>query len=198
MGITILYQDVQFTRLHFFLSFYFIFIFDNFRFPTDPSDRIWKSESNSGPTTKPLQGGDAKVVNYIANVGVPLEVLQTALTDPNRLDFPFNDLDTGDFKYRVILYFLELDKTVQPGARLFDIYINNDKKETRFDILGNGSNYKELSFDVRANKVLNLSLVKASGSSLGPICNAYEIFRVFPWKQETVSIDGKFKFATTY
>ncbi|PON97099.1 Receptor-like kinase [Trema orientale] len=163
---------------------------DIIRFPTDPSDRIWKSDNISGSTSKPNQVADAKVVNYNANVGVPLQVLQTALTDPNRLEFSPDDLDTGDFQYRVILYFLELNETVQPGSRLFDIYINNDKKEMSFDILGNGSNYKELSFDVNANGVLNLILEKSSGSSLGPICNAYEIFQVFPWEQETSPNDA--------
>ncbi|XP_062100824.1 nodulation receptor kinase-like [Humulus lupulus] len=158
---------------------------DIIRYPTDPSDRIWKSEPSFEPTSKPNQVADAKVVNYKANPGVPLLVLQTALANPNRLDFTQNDLDTEDSTYRVILYFLELNQTVQPGARLFDISINNEEKETRFDILGNGSNYKELSFDVKANGFLNVTLVKASGSSLGPICNAYEIFQVLPWEQET-------------
>ncbi|XP_060970362.1 nodulation receptor kinase-like [Cannabis sativa] len=158
---------------------------DIIRYPTDPSDRIWKSEPGSDPTSKPNQVADAKVVNYKGNVEVPLQVLQTTLANPNRLEFTENDLDADDSMYRVILYFLELNQTVQPGTRLFDIFINSEEKETRFDILGNGSNYKELSFDVNANGFLNVTLVKASGSSLGPICNAYEIFQVFHWEQET-------------
>lgn len=178
-----------------FILFYLFLFLINFRYPTDPSDRIWKSEPISGPTSQPKLVADAEVANYIATVGVPLQVLRTALTDPERLELPSNDLETGD--YRVILYFLELDKKVQPGARLFDIYINNEKNVSKFDIWEKGSNYKKLNFDVKANGLLNVTLVKASGSSLGPICNAYEIFQVFPWKQETSPNDGKFKFATT-
>lgn len=127
-------------------------------------------------------------------MSAPLQVLQTALTDQNRFELFHNDLDKGDHQYRVILYFLELKTTVFPGQRVFDIYLNNERKESRFDIQGGGSNYKEVSFDVKANGFLNLTLVKASVSGLGPICNAYEIFQVFPWVQETSPNDCKFHF----
>ena len=142
---------------------------------------------------------DAKVLNYKGNVRAPLQVLQTALVNPDLLQFSHKDLDvdddTGDFPhYRVILYFLELENTVQTGQRLFDIQINNETKYTNFDIWGDGSNYKEVVLDVKANRVLNVSLVKASGSLFGPICNAYEIFQVLPWVQETNTSDGKFYF----
>lgn len=70
-------------------------------------------------------------------------------------------------------------------------YINNVKLIRNFDILANGSNYKEIVLEVKANGSLNMTLVKASGS-FGPICNAYEILQVHPWVQETNQKDGAF------
>lgn len=127
---------------------------------------------------------------------VPLQVLQAALTDPHRLEISRNDLDIQDYEYLVFLYFLELDKTVRPGQRAFDLYLNDERKPT-LDILGNGSNYKEIVFNVKANGFLNVTLIKASGSVFGPLCNAYEILQVHPWAQETSSEEGKFDFSST-
>lgn len=78
----------------------------------------------------------------------------------------------------MFLYFFELNKTSKRGDRVFDIYINNEKVKENFEILANGYNYKEVVWDVRANGSLNLTLIKASGSLFGPICNAYEILQV--------------------
>lgn len=124
---------------------------------------------------------------------VPLVVLQTFSTDSERLEIFHDDLDLGDFEYRLSLYFLELDKTVQPGQRVFDIYLNNDLRSS-IDTLANGSNYKEAVFNFRANGSLNLTLIRASGSVLGPICNAYEIFQVHVQAEGTGKTDGNLKF----
>lgn len=92
----------------------------------------------------------------------------------------------------MFLYLYEVNQTVQAGQRVFDIYLNNELQQSRFDVSGNGSNYKELAFTVTANGFLNLTLVKAPGSENGPLCNAYEILQVLPWVQETNQSDGKF------
>ncbi|TQE14283.1 hypothetical protein C1H46_000202 [Malus baccata] len=84
---------------------------------------------------------------------------------------------------------LPVDRTVQTGQRVFDIFPNDEIKEGRFDVSGNGSNYKELAFTVMTNGSLNLTLVKVSGSENGPICNAYEILQVLPWRPETTKSD---------
>ncbi|KAK9990911.1 hypothetical protein SO802_025896 [Lithocarpus litseifolius] len=68
---------------------------------------------------------------------------------------------------------------------MFDIYINNVTIKGTFDILANGSNYREVIWDFMANGSLNLTLSKASGSAFGPICNAYEILQNITRVQET-------------
>ncbi|KAG6646933.1 hypothetical protein CIPAW_07G042800 [Carya illinoinensis] len=124
-----------------------------------------------------------EIISPITNATAPLKVLQTALNHSERLEFR-EDLDKNHSDYHVILYFLELNGNVKSGERVFDIYINNDKLRQNFDILANGSNYKEVALDVKANGSLNMTLVRVSGI-FGPICNAYEILQVHPWVQET-------------
>lgn len=124
---------------------------------------------------------------------MPLKVLQTAVTDPNRLELIQSQLPQEIYNYSLILYFLEFDATVKSGQRVFDIYLNDEKKHENFDILANGSNYKELAFHLAGNGSLNLTFVKVSnGFNLGPICNALEILQVRPWVQPTDQSDGKF------
>nr|CAK32638.1 putative symbiosis receptor-like kinase [Datisca glomerata]CAP62376.1 symbiosis receptor-like kinase [Datisca glomerata] len=156
------------------------------RYPDDPSDRIWKPLSNPDPTISSISSPNINVLNYNATVDIPLPVLQTALTHSTQLVFLHSDIETEAYEYRVFFYFLELDETVKPGQRVFDIYINDEKQASGFDILANGSNYKQSVFTVLANGSLNLTFVKSSdGSPLGPTCNAYEILQVRPWIQET-------------
>lgn len=163
-------------------------IFGNYRYPEDKYDRIWKPASS---LYSPAANSGVTIHNNV-NTTLPLNVLQTAVTDSTRLEFLQNDLDNGDYNYTVILYFLELNDSVRIGQRVFDIYINNEKKADNFDILAKGSNYGELVFNVTAKGSLNLTLDKGSnGSELGPICNAYEMLQVRQRDQETDYNDGK-------
>lgn len=156
------------------------------RYPKDPNDRKWD------PTDTP-QGtsfSNSSTISALnANLTVPLQVLQTAQTHPERLEFLHSDLDKGDYSYYVFLYFLELNESVQARQRVFHIYINNESKHESFDIWANGSNYRNHVLSVRATGFLNLTLIKANGSELGPICNAYEILQVHPRVQETLQED---------
>lgn len=120
-------------------------------------------------------------------------MLQTALNHSERLEFIHNDLDTEEYNYHLFIYFLELIESVDPGERVFDIYINNVKKQADFDIMADGSKYRAAAFTFTTNGSFNLTLVKVSEKSLfGPICNAYEIFQVRPWIPGTNQEDGKF------
>ncbi|XVE83021.1 hypothetical protein DITRI_Ditri16bG0053100 [Diplodiscus trichospermus] len=151
------------------------------RYPEDRYDRIWKPASSLySPTNSTVN------IEINVNTTVPLKVLQTAVTDSNLLEFLQDGLDDGIYSnYTVILYFLELNDTVtRIGQRVFDIYLNNERKEQNFDIVANGSKYREVVFIVTAKGSLNLTLVKVSnGSEFGPICNAFEILQVQPWNE---------------
>ena len=74
---------------------------------------------------------------------------------------------------------------------MFDISVNSEIKEGRFDILDGGSYYRYTVLNVSANGSLNLTLAKASGSEHGPLLNAYEILQARSWVEETNQTDGK-------
>ncbi|XP_020217867.1 nodulation receptor kinase [Cajanus cajan] len=156
---------------------------DEIRFPIDLSDRIWKATSI--PSSALLLSNNASNFDLKSNVTPPLQVLQTALNHPERLQFNHSGLDIEDYVYRIFLYFLELNSTVKPGKRVFDIYVNGELKKERFDILAGGSNYTYTVLNVSANGLLNITLVKASGSEFGPLLNSYEILQMRPWIEET-------------
>ncbi|KAK4263033.1 hypothetical protein QN277_028512 [Acacia crassicarpa] len=149
---------------------------DDIRYPNDQSDRIWKATSRS--SFSPIPSSNATISSHnAANSTPPLQVLRTALTHSERLEFIHNDLDPGNSEYRVILHFLELNNGVGPGKRVFDIYVNGVIQEPKFDIFGGGSNYRRAVLNFSANSSLNLTLSKTSGSENGPLCNAYEILK---------------------
>ncbi|XP_024977871.1 nodulation receptor kinase-like [Cynara cardunculus var. scolymus] len=157
---------------------------EEIRFPQDPYDRIWKPDSDldqNGNSTS-LDNRNIIVLNGTKMLP-PIQVLQTARTHPERLEFQHN-LNSGN-KYILYLYFLELNASVQAGQRVFDIYINDEKRQ-QIDVISSDSNYRTTVMHFTANKFLNLTIRKASnGSQLGPICNAYEILQVYPLLQAT-------------
>lgn len=130
--------------------------------------------------------------NNNTSVSVPLKVLQTALAHSHKLEFIHDDLDTGNYyQYLIYFYFFEFNTTVQTGQRLFDIFINNVREISDFDVLANGSNYQEVYLSVTTNENLNFTMVKVPGRSMyGPICNAYEILQVRQLSQETKPNEG--------
>lgn len=132
------------------------------------------------------------VISNSSAILPPIQVLQTALTHPERLQFLHN-FDAGFYEYELYLHFLELNDSVKAGNRVFNIYINNEKKQ-EIDILGSGSRSRTVVLNFVANKTLNLTMTKVTnGSQLGPICNAYEIFQVRSLVQDTAQEDGKLK-----
>ncbi|KAK1383128.1 Nodulation receptor kinase [Heracleum sosnowskyi] len=153
------------------------------RYPDDLFDRIWRPEpGDNNVTASPMT--NIAIVNA-SRALPPIQVLRTALTHPEQLQFLHNNLDTGFYEYELYLYFLELNESVQAGQRLFNIYINGHKV-AEMDIMAFGSRYRMLVLNFTANGALNLTMIKAAnGSQLGPICNAYEILQIRPWIQGT-------------
>ncbi|XP_068657022.1 nodulation receptor kinase-like [Aristolochia californica] len=155
---------------------------EQIRYPTDPNDRIWSIDKKPGGNL--VQPSSNSISIYPTNSSnVPIKVLETAVTHTERLQFLFNDSGYIHYeRFHVCLYFLELDPLIAVGQRVFDIYANGEKMRGSFDIQENNtSNYKELVFAVPNNNgFLNITLLKNSTIPLaaGPLCNAYEIFRV--------------------
>ncbi|KAK9904354.1 hypothetical protein M0R45_000790 [Rubus argutus] len=129
------------------------------RYEDDPSDRIWISNSTLDPGTDFIS--EQQDVNVLGWNGapVPIQVLQTALTASDRLVILHDGLSSSNNLYLVFLYFYEVNQTVQAGQRVFDVYLNDQLRQSGFDVSGNGSNYRELALNVTANGYLNLTLV---------------------------------------
>ncbi|KAE9449528.1 hypothetical protein C3L33_18582, partial [Rhododendron williamsianum] len=158
-------------------------------YPYDRYDRIWRKELHTNQEANRTSSSAANI-NNTETTAPPIQVLQTALTHPVRLVFLHNDLVPGNNNYNLHLYFLELDDSVQMGQRVFDIFINDEKRQENIDILAGNSNYKAALLNFNADGFLNLTLVKASnGSQLGPVISAYEILQVYPSVQGTAQKD---------
>ncbi|KAL0928113.1 hypothetical protein M5K25_002354 [Dendrobium thyrsiflorum] len=163
-----------------------------YRFPKDLADRIWHVHYEDADLIRGKILESPDITLHGSNVSVPLEVLQTAITDDEQLIFNLKGLVTDHDELLIILHFLELDANVQTGQRVFDIYVNGDKKFANFDVLDNenSSNYKVVTTQVKSNGFLNLSLVKVQDAAkYGPICNAYEIYKVLQRTTETIQRD---------
>ncbi|KAK6125380.1 hypothetical protein DH2020_040876 [Rehmannia glutinosa] len=155
------------------------------RYPFDPYDRIWRSDLYPDSTANYISSSTANVNITDANsILPPLKVLQTALTHPKRLEFLYENLDAETHDYNLHLHFLELSDSVQAGQRVFDVYINNEKRQ-EVDILASGSRYTAVVLNCTTNGVINVTLVKALNSQLGPICNAYEVLQAYPINEGT-------------
>lgn len=173
------------------VSFKTFFHFLNIRYPDDPFDRIWRPKPGDDNNNATASSMTNIVIANASKSLPPIQVLRTALTHPEQLQFLHNNLDTGFYEYELYLYFLELNESVQVGQRVFDVYINNQKVE-EVDILALGSRYRMLVLNFVANGALNLTMIKAANGSLfGPICNAYEILQIRPWIQGTNQEDSK-------
>lgn len=171
-------------------SYYLCFILSHLRYPDDPFDRIWDTDSKLVKPSPDLTLARSYIHN--ASTTVPIRVLQTALTHPDRLEFLHSSLDAEYHNYTLFLYFFELNSTIKPQQRVFKIYINNEIHQDEFDIQANGSYYNEVALNVTAKESLNLTLVKVSNRSVfGPILNAYEILQMYSWIQGTNQQDGK-------
>ncbi|XP_027076638.1 nodulation receptor kinase [Coffea arabica] len=155
------------------------------RYPLDRYDRIWRADKYSDPMANRISSSSVNVTRSSPNLTFPpIEVLQTALTHPERLEFSYNNLDSDYHRYDLLLYFLELNDQVKVGQRVFDVYVN-DAKKTQVDVALSGT-FRFVVLNVTANGYLNLTMVRLSnGSQYGPIISAYEILQVHPLIQET-------------
>lgn len=165
----------------------------NFRYPLDHYDRIWKPDSYTDAVASRTSSFTANFSGSETNLTFPpMQVLQTSLSHPERLEFTYRNLDHGYYSYDLFLYFLELNDSVQAGQRVFDVFVN-DEKRLEVDIVLSGSRSYATVLNITANGYLNLTMVKASNRSLfGPMINAYEILQVHPiLLQETSQEEGK-------
>lgn len=159
-----------------------------YRYPDDMIDRWWWNYTESGwneiSTNSTVEPDD--------EFKTPSLVLQTAATTSSTKE-PLNFNWYSDYKsteYYFILHFNEIQKSLT-GRREFDIVINGIKAYDKPTI-------PDPSFSLWSSHWRSgftnytVSLAATSNSTLPPLLNAFELYKIAPVGVSTYGADGKF------
>ena len=177
-------------------KYYYILLW-LFRFPADIYDRIWGPPAplpNWSSLSTSLTINNQDEAGFI----VPSKVLSTASTVKNAsapMEFFWRDSDPST-EYYVYMYFAEIQVLTSNQSRLFKIYLN-DNLWTKDDILFEylTENVVRSLLPLPISSTYDFKLIMSQGSTLPPILNAVEIFKVMNFLQLTTQQqDGKLFF----
>ncbi|XP_078149478.1 putative LRR receptor-like serine/threonine-protein kinase At1g05700 [Carex rostrata] len=153
------------------------------RYPEDKYDRWWFTETLKGTTeistNSTIQSDD--------DFEIPSIVKQTAATT-NTTEEPLNlnwITDEISNKYYLIFHFYEI-QTSLTGPREFDILINGDKPFNKPTIL---QTWNSSTMLLSSFTNYNVSLVATSNSTLPPLLNGYELYKIAPVGVPTYGAD---------
>ncbi|KGN59852.1 probable LRR receptor-like serine/threonine-protein kinase At1g51810 [Cucumis sativus] len=157
------------------------------RFPDDIYDRIWGPPAplpNWSSLSTSLTINNQDEAGFI----VPSKVLSTASTVKNAsapMEFFWRDSDPST-EYYVYMYFAEIQVLTSNQSRLFKIYLN-DNLWTKDDILFEylTENVVRSLLPLPISSTYDFKLIMSQGSTLPPILNAVEIFKVINFLQLT-------------
>ncbi|OAY68111.1 putative LRR receptor-like serine/threonine-protein kinase, partial [Ananas comosus] len=165
---------------------------DSVRYPDDPFDRIWESDSIRKPNY--LVDVDPGTTNVSTNMAIdvnlnerpPQKVMQTAVVGQN-----------GTLTYRLNLegfpgcgwafsYFAEIEDLNPTETRRFKLFIPGmaDVSKPTVDVEENAPGkyrlYEPGYYNISLPFVFSFAFVKTNDSSRGPILNALEIYKYLP------------------
>ncbi|XP_047330561.1 probable LRR receptor-like serine/threonine-protein kinase At1g67720 [Impatiens glandulifera] len=145
------------------------------RFPDDIYDRIWQPFGQSNTTTGFRNVSVSGFWNH-----PPLKVFQTDLSinEPKSIELFWPPMSLPKATYYIALYFAADGSSTQGNSRLFTITVNNLNYFRNLNVTSEGS-------VVFANQwlldgITNITLTPATGSNIGPLINAGEVFEVLP------------------
>ncbi|XP_022949482.1 LRR receptor-like serine/threonine-protein kinase IOS1 isoform X2 [Cucurbita moschata] len=161
------------------------------RFPDDIYDRVWSPPTplvkwTPITTSLPINNNDSP--GFMA----PSKVLSTASTVINAsapMEFYWDDVN-GPNQYYVYMYFAELQELKANQSRLFKIYLN-DQLWVADNILVSylTENVVRSLAPLTLNDTYDFKLIMSEGSTLPPILNAIEIYKVMNFPQLTTEQD---------
>lgn len=172
-----------------------------FRFPDDPFDRIWLSDSiKKANYLVDIAAGTKKVATKlpidIRDDLPPQKVMQTAVVGTNgSLTYRLN-LDGFPGTGWAVTYFAEIEDLAPDESRKFRLVLpgNNEVSKPIVNIEENAQGkyrlYEPGFTNLSLPFVLNFRFVKASDSTRGPLLNAMEINKYLEKNDGTQ--DGKF------
>ncbi|XP_022997843.1 LRR receptor-like serine/threonine-protein kinase IOS1 isoform X1 [Cucurbita maxima] len=161
------------------------------RFPDDIYDRVWSPPTplvKWTPITASLPINNNDSPGFMA----PSKVLSTASTVINAsapMEFYWDDVN-GPNQYYVYMYFAELQELKANQSRLFKIYLN-DQLWVADNILVSylTENVVRSIAPLTLNDTYDFKLIMSEGSTLPPILNAIEIYKVMNFPQLTTEQD---------
>ncbi|KAL3505894.1 hypothetical protein ACH5RR_031276 [Cinchona calisaya] len=155
------------------------------RYPDDRFDRYWQPYGEDNSTTPSIRNVS---VSGFWNIP-PLKVFQTHLgiDQPKPMELLWPPTSLRNSIYYIALYFADDHISPSGSARVFDITINGVTYYSNLTVT-------EAGVAVFANQWLlsgltYLTLAPASGSTIGPLINAGEIFEVLNFGGRTVTRD---------
>ncbi|KAH6765611.1 hypothetical protein C2S52_016594 [Perilla frutescens var. hirtella] len=147
------------------------------RFPDDPYDRLWRRDAFANGTIQ--VSSDARLSSGLTNDNPPPAVLKTAATaaTPNStIDF-FMGFPPFNVSVYINWYFTEVTRLKPNQTRSF--YISKDNSPFSTPIVPPYGNCTELYVsNITVSSNTTFSLVPTENSTLPPLINAMEVFRI--------------------
>ncbi|CAN6701061.1 unnamed protein product [Malus baccata var. baccata] len=148
-----------------------------YRYPYDIHDRFWSYFDDQGSWTKL---NTSSTINSEFEYQPPSVVMGTAAT-PNSSNDPLNIFWQPDTElYHVYLHFAEVEKLQRNQSRQFNITTNGELCNGTLapDYLSTTTIFCTAESLSGSGVQNNLSIIKTGNSTLPPILNAYEIYKV--------------------
>ncbi|GAU24786.1 hypothetical protein TSUD_356160 [Trifolium subterraneum] len=167
-----------------------------YRYQADVYDRIWEPYelSSDWRQLSISLNNDELVQNDYKPAAIVMSTAVTPVNESAPLQFHW-DADNVNDKYYIYMHFTEVEKLAGNETRAFNITLNGDffygpvvpKYREAHTVYSTSSK--------TGSKRYRLSLFKTENSTLPPILNAIEIYKVLDFSQsETLQDDGKFFF----
>ncbi|KAI3469545.1 hypothetical protein Pfo_026208 [Paulownia fortunei] len=154
-------------------------------YPDDQFNRYWEP---FGENTSPPSTSGNLAASGIWNLP-PAKVFQTrlakSLAEPLALLWPPGPLPSTE--YYIALYFADDQTSISESSRILDITINGVAYYSNLNVIPAG--IVVFANQWRLAGITNLTLTPAPGSSVGPLINAGEVFKVLPAGGKTLSRD---------
>lgn len=168
--------------LHYFLTMIFL----KTRYPDDQYDRFWEPFGEYNPIL--TRAGNVSVSGFW-NLP-PLKSFETKLTvaEPKDLTVQWPPSSLPNSTYYIALYFAEDSDTSTGVSRVFNISINDVLFMRELSVIPDGVLVYAKEWPVAGP--MTIKLTPASGSTLGPLINAGEIFDLVRLGGKTHTKDG--------
>eukprot|EP00253_Pinus_taeda_P024024 PITA_24024 len=158
-------------------------------YPQDEFDRIWDQFTSTTNSNLRFVSIEEPILTNDTKELPPPAVMQTAAVISTMVLFPLDDPIPGH-RVLLLLYFAEIEKLNMSQLRSFYVTINDDFRSDAITIPRNYSTL-ELTFISNRTDSFYFRFENTSDATIGPILNAYEIYRIVDTQPATYAQDLK-------